>query len=105
MTLVAQLLAEMVCSAASLHRHHAARQLRRQLDHTVPLQAPPQNDPPTGVQTHDTAAVLAQVDPQNRDLHRTSSHPSACPASLHHQEGGAGHPIKLLIGVAATDAI
>ena len=55
-----------------------------------------------GIQTHHAAAVLAQVDPQNRDLHRTSSRPSGCPVSVSLQERGAGHPINFAALVAAA---
>jgi hypothetical protein len=94
LALVAQPAAEVMRPTAGLHRHHAARQARRQLDDTLPLQAPSQDHPPAGVQTHHAAAVLTQVDSQNRDLHRTSSRPSGYPASLAQQGRGAGHPIK-----------
>ncbi len=40
---------------------------------SLPLQPSSQDHPPAGVQTHHAAAVLAEVDPQNRDLHRTCS--------------------------------
>ena len=55
-------------------------------------QPAPENNPPRHIQPHDAAAVLAQVDPQNCNLHRISSCPSIrLPAYSRRGEGRAIH--------------
>src|SRR5438477_2259264 len=67
--------AEMMRAAARLHRDYAGWQARRKLHHVVTVQAPAQNNPAGCVQSCDAAAVLAQVDPQYRYLHRSAPSP------------------------------
>jgi hypothetical protein len=55
--------AEMVRATASLHRHDARGQARSQLDHTIAVHPPAQDDPPCRIQSRDAAAIFAQVDP------------------------------------------
>src|SRR5664279_1721839 len=84
----------MVRAAASLHRHDTGRHSCRELGYSIPVKPPLQDDAARRVQSDHTAAVLAQVDPQYRYLHQTTSYPSGCPASLAPQGRGAGHPIN-----------
>jgi hypothetical protein len=96
-TMVAKQTTKMMCAAAGLHRHHAARRPRGKLDHAVSAQPPTQNDMTGDVQSHDAAAVLAQVYPQHRDLYQPAPYSSGYPASsasLARQRRGAGHFIK-----------
>src|SRR3954466_10837291 len=67
--LAAQDAAEVVSAAAGLHRHDARRQAGRELDHALPAQAPAHDNAPSVVQARQAAAVLAKINPQNRDLH------------------------------------
>jgi hypothetical protein len=73
--LLAQDTAEVVRAAAGLHRHDAGGQPRCQLDHPVPAEAPLEDSVAGRVQAHHAAAVLAEVDPQDRDLHQSRSFP------------------------------
>jgi hypothetical protein len=91
-TLALQHTTEVMRTTAGLQRHHATRQSRRQLDHAVPVQASPQDHATTRVQTRYAAAVLTQVDPQNRDLHHTSSRPSGCLSAYCQEEEGRAIP-------------
>jgi transposase len=69
MSMRCQRTAHMVGAATGLHRHNAWLECRcKGNDRLTPH--PPANDNPTGaVQTHHAAAVLAEVDPQNRNFH------------------------------------
>jgi hypothetical protein len=62
-----------VSAATRLHCHHAAWQLHGQLDQAVSAQPSTEHNPSCLIQTHSTAAVLSQVDPQYCDLHRPLS--------------------------------
>jgi hypothetical protein len=53
----------MVGPAASLHRHHAGRQLLAEPDNPVARHAPAQDHATRLVETRDAAAVLAQINP------------------------------------------
>jgi hypothetical protein len=83
-------------AAASLHRHHTGRQLRREFDHAVPMHPTAQDHTSGRVQTGDTASVLAEVDTQNRDLHRSAPLSSSCPGQRSRAGEGAGHSINWL---------
>jgi hypothetical protein len=48
------------------------------------------------VQTGDTASVLAEVDTQNRDLHRSAPLSSSCPGQRSRAGEGAGHTFHQL---------
>ena len=48
--------------------------LPKSADHCWPLQATPHQDMPVVVQRDHTADILAQVDPKNRDIHRSTLH-------------------------------
>src|SRR5258708_17574423 len=95
MTMVTDNATEMMSTTAGFHRHHARRQVRGELDDTVPLHPSPHDDLSSAVQTHHTAAVLPQVDPENRDLHWHAPFPSGCPTQLTPVGRGAGHSIKV----------
>jgi hypothetical protein len=58
-----------VGAATRFHGHDAGGQLRRVRDHRLALHAPPQHAFAVSVQRDDTAAVLAKIDPENRDGH------------------------------------
>jgi hypothetical protein len=92
-TVAAKQTAKMMRAAARFHRHHAARHPRGELDHAVSAQPPTQDHPSGYVQTHDAAAVLAQINPKNRNLHGTT--PLLRLTSQRNAAGGgAGHSIK-----------
>ena len=71
--------AEMMRTAACLHRHHTGGQARPQLDHAVAVHAPTQDDPPCCIKSRHAAAVLTQIDPYHRDLHRSAPFPLVAP--------------------------
>src|ERR1700682_4571307 len=84
----------MVRAAACFHRHGAAT---KTVDETLHRTAPhptPQNNPARRVQTRQAARVLAQIDPQNHDIHWSAPLPLA-KVSYHMRIAarGAGHPI------------
>jgi transposase InsO family protein len=86
--------AEMMRPAAGLHRYNAWPQLARKLDHSLAMHASPQHNGSAVVEPHDAAAVLAQINPENRDFHCLSLR-IGCPKTLCPQRwGGARHPIK-----------
>jgi hypothetical protein len=88
--------AEMMRPAAGLHRYNAWPQLARKLDHSLAMHASPQHNGSAVVEPHDAAAVLAQINPENRDLHCLSLR-IGCPKTLCPQRwGGARHPINRL---------
>jgi hypothetical protein len=68
--LLAQDAAEVVGAATGLHRHHAGRQLLAKTHDPVAGHASPQDHAAGLVQARDTAAVLPEIDPQNRNHHR-----------------------------------
>ncbi|KMO19937.1 hypothetical protein QR78_11630 [Methylobacterium indicum] len=72
--------AHVVRTAACLHRHDAPRQLRPEGDHRLASHPAAQHDSPGRVQADEAAAVLAQIDPQHRDRHRSA--PSLISATL-----------------------
>jgi hypothetical protein len=61
-SLITQETAKVVRTTASLHRHHARCQTRRQLDHALTMQTSAHNNRTSPVQPHHTATVLSQVD-------------------------------------------
>jgi hypothetical protein len=61
--------AKMMCPAARLHCYDAPLQFCRKLDNSLTAHASPQHNGSTGIQPDDAAAVLAQINPENRDLH------------------------------------
>src|SRR3981189_2781382 len=61
--------AEVVRAATRLHRYHAARQLGRKPHDALPPHPPTQHHTPRRVQPDHAAAVLAQVDPENTNVH------------------------------------
>jgi hypothetical protein len=94
--------AEMVRPAAGLHRYRAGPQLSRKLYHAFAAQASPQHDGSAVIQPDDAAAVLAQINPENCDLHGYALR-IGCPKTLCLRRcGGARHPINyrdLLLGL------
>src|SRR6202049_2190740 len=56
-------------ATASLHRHHARLQLRHHLADILSAYAPPHHDLSRTTKARKAAYILAQVDPNNRDLH------------------------------------
>ena len=84
--------AEMVSSAASLHRHDARRKLRRQHEQGLALRPTPEHYCARGVQTDHAADVLPKIDAKNgnrlqniratrfRSNHRVRSMPCWMPA-------------------------
>ena len=68
--LLGQGAAHVMGAAAGLHRNDTPRQLRAEGDHPLAPHASAQHDPPRHVQPDEAAAVLAQVDPKNRNRHR-----------------------------------
>jgi hypothetical protein len=69
MALTPQGAAKMMRPAAHLHGHDARLQLDRKLDNSLTAHATPQHDGSPVIQPNDAAAVLAQINPDNRDLH------------------------------------
>src|SRR4051812_39728274 len=69
-TLLAQDTAEVVGSAAGFHCHYAGRQRSGKTDDALPSEASPQDDATRSVQPCDAAAVLAKINPKNRNRHR-----------------------------------
>src|SRR3974390_626201 len=61
--------AKMMSPAARLHCYDARRQFRCKLDNSLTAHASPQHNGSADIQANDAAAVLAQINPQNRDLH------------------------------------
>src|ERR1700716_3952564 len=84
----------MVRAAACFHRHGAAT---KTVDETLHRTAPhptPQNNPARRVQTRQAAGVLAQIDPQNHDIHWSAPLPLAKVSDhMRIAARGAGHPI------------
>src|SRR6266513_1161799 len=84
----------MLRAAACFHRHGAAT---KTVDETLHRTAPhptPQNNPTRRVQTRQAAGVLAQIDPQNHDIHRSAPLPLANVSDhMRIAARGAGHPI------------
>src|SRR5579859_6896585 len=83
----------MVRTTARLHRHDAARQLLRKRRNALRSHPASFDYRPSAVQTRDAAAVLAQVDPENRDLHRSKLLPLRLPRqlTLPRWRGGPSH--------------
>jgi hypothetical protein len=66
---IAQQATKVVGAPASLHRHDARLELRYDFEDIVSTQAPPHHDLPAAVvKARKAAYILAQVDPNNRDL-------------------------------------
>ena len=95
MTMVTHDAAEMMSPTAGFHCHHARLQFRGELDDAVPLHPSPHDDLSSAVQTHHAAAVLLQIDPENRDLHWHVPFPSGCPTQVTLVGSGAGLPTKV----------
>jgi len=62
--------ANVMGAAAGFHRYDAGRKLRRQPDQRLALDAPPQHNRSAGIDANQTARILAEVDPKNRNCHR-----------------------------------
>src|ERR1700749_627573 len=82
----------MMRTAARFHRHGAAPKNVDEPRHRTAPHPTPQNNPARGIQSRQAARVLAQIDPQNHDIHRSAplsptSHDPTIAAR------GAGHPI------------
>jgi hypothetical protein len=73
--------AKMMCPAARLHCYDAPLQFCRKLDNSLTAHASPQHNGSTGIQPDDAAAVLAQINPENRDFHCLSLR-IGCPKTL-----------------------
>lgn len=56
-----------------LHCHNAGRQPQCELDHALPVHAPPQNHMTRAVQPDHAAAVLPQVNAKHCNLHLSPS--------------------------------
>lgn len=69
MALSCQRPAHVMSAAASLHRHDASRQARRIGDDGLAPHPPSHNDLARGIQPDHAAAVLAQINPENRYFH------------------------------------
>jgi hypothetical protein len=69
MTLSPKDTAEMMRPAAGLHRYHAWPQFSCKLDHSLAAHASPQHHGSRVIQPDRAAAVLAQINPENRDFH------------------------------------
>jgi hypothetical protein len=61
--------ANVVRSTARLHCYHAPLQFGRDLDNSLTAHTSPQHDGSPYIQPDDAAAVLAQINPEYRDLH------------------------------------
>jgi transposase len=59
----------MMGAAAGFHRNDAGRELRGQAHDSFALHATPQNDFARGIKPGDAAAVLTQINAENRDIH------------------------------------
>jgi hypothetical protein len=55
----------MVSATTRLHCDDAGRQTAGKLDDTHPMHTPTNDDAPAIIQSHDAAAILAQVNPKN----------------------------------------
>src|SRR6266853_428945 len=82
--------AEVVRAATRLHRYHAARQLGRQPHDALSPHPPTQHHTPRRVQPDHAAAVLAQVDPDNTNVHCLT----LLSSTRTWWRRGAGHSIK-----------
>jgi hypothetical protein len=65
-----QLSAEVMGAAACFHSNDAPCQLRGEFDNVFRSYAPPLDYCTVTIESYDAAAVLAQVNSQNRDVHR-----------------------------------
>jgi hypothetical protein len=84
----------MMCPATRLHCYDARLQFYRKLDNALTAHASPQHDGSPVIQPDDAAAVLAQINPQNRNLHWLALR-IGCPKTLCLRRcGGARHPIN-----------
>jgi hypothetical protein len=92
-TVVAKQTAKMMRTTTDFHRHHAARHPRGKLDHAVSAQPPTYDNTSGWVQSHDAAAILAQINPKNRNLHGTTPLLRLISQRIA-AGGGAGHSIK-----------
>lgn len=70
MSLLAHHSSEMVSTAAGLHGDDARRQPCGKAHDTVSCETTAQDDPTRLIQTSDTAAVLAKINPKHRDRHQ-----------------------------------
>jgi hypothetical protein len=59
----------MMRAAASLHGHHAGLYRLGEGRNALRPHAPSLDDRPSLIQPHEAAAVLAQINSENRDLH------------------------------------
>src|SRR5260370_33978653 len=85
-------------SACRLHRHQATRQLLSKDHYALRSHAATLDHRAVAIQFDDAAAVLAQVDPQHRDLHLPCLPSSACRPSLSLLET-VGPALPLLIQI------
>src|SRR3981081_3535331 len=84
----------MVRAAACFHRHGAATKTVDEPLHRTAPHPTPQNNPARRVQTRQAAGVLAQIDPQNHDIHWSAPLPLAKVSDhMRIAARGAGHPI------------
>ena len=84
----------MVSATTRLHRDDTRHQTTSKLDDTGPMHASTNDDVPAIVQSHDAAAILAEVNPENCNLHGTPPF-LRLPSQRSAAGGGAGHSIKL----------
>jgi hypothetical protein len=68
-TKAGELASEMMSAATGLHRYPAGRQPPNELHNAVAPHPPPENHLTHRIEPNDAAAVFAQINPQNRDLH------------------------------------
>jgi hypothetical protein len=66
---VAQQATKVMGAPASLHRDHLRPQLRHDLADILSAHPPPHHDLSRAIKASKAANILAQVDPNNRDLH------------------------------------
>ena len=85
---------EVMRAATRLHRHHAGRQPAHELGELRPRHAPPQNHGAAAVQRRHAAAVLPQINPDDRYGHQPlpfSQHAPADAMRYRRRRGGPSH--------------
>ena len=94
--------ADVMGAAAGFHRHDAGRKLRRQPDQRLALDAPPQHDRSRGIDADQTARILAEIDPEDRNCHRHSS-ASSSNRRRDYAAGRRGGPFHKTLHAAEQD--
>ena len=81
--------------ATSFHCHNARPKLADETFQRSPPKSPPQNNPAGGVHPHQAARVLAKIDAENHDIHRSA--PLSKPTAIlpdRRERGGPSHNHK-----------